>query len=77
MQMENIGRMMLFFGALLLVGGAVIFLLVRFNIPFGRIPGVIHIQGQNGSVYIPITSSILASLVLSVLLNLIGRFWGK
>ena len=77
MQMENIGRMMLFFGALLLVGGAVILLLARFNIPFGRLPGDIHIQGQNGSVYIPITSSILASLVLSVLLNLIGRFWGK
>ena len=75
--MENFGRMMLVFGALLLVGGAVILLLARLNIPFGRLPGDIHIQGQNSSIYIPITSSILASLVLSVLLNLIGRFWGK
>lgn len=75
--MENIAKTMLLFGALLIVGGGLLLLLGRFNLPIGRLPGDIRIEGQNGSFYFPITSSILVSVVLSLLLNLISRFWGK
>ena len=75
--MENIAKTMLLFGALLLISGGLLLLLSRFNLPLGRLPGDIRIEGQNGSFYFPITSSILVSVVLSLVLNLINRFWGK
>ena len=39
----------------------------------GRLPGDIYIQGERGSLYIPITTSILVSLALSLLLWLFSR----
>lgn len=75
--MENIGRLLMLLGlALFLVGGAV-FLLGKLGLPLGRLPGDIRIEGQNGSFYFPLATSILISLVLTVLLNLLGRFWNK
>jgi hypothetical protein len=42
---------------------------------FGRLPGDIRYQGENTRVYIPIVSSILASIVLSLLFYLVRRFF--
>ena len=39
----------------------------------GRLPGDIFIQGERGSIYIPITTGILVSVALSVLLWLFSR----
>lgn len=75
--MDAIARYMMLAGALLIVGGGVVMLLTRFNIPIGRLPGDIRIEGENGSFYFPITSSILASVVFTILLNLLGKFLNK
>ena len=40
---------------------------------FGRLPGDIRIQGEHTRVYIPITSMIIVSVVLSLLLTLLRR----
>lgn len=40
---------------------------------FGRLPGDIRIEGDKGNVFIPITSMVIVSLVLSVILNLFNR----
>ncbi len=40
---------------------------------FGRLPGDIHIKTETTSVFIPITSMIIVSVLLSLLLNLINR----
>jgi len=40
---------------------------------FGRLPGDIRISGERGRVYIPITSMLLVSLVLTILLSLLRR----
>jgi hypothetical protein len=42
---------------------------------FGRLPGDIRIEGENTRVFIPITSMIVVSVVLSVLLALVRRFF--
>jgi hypothetical protein len=42
---------------------------------FGRLPGDIRIQRDNVRVFFPITSMILVSIVLSLLLSLIRRFF--
>jgi hypothetical protein len=41
---------------------------------FGRLPGDLRHEGANSRVYVPITSMILVSVVLTVLLNLVGRW---
>jgi uncharacterized membrane protein YidH (DUF202 family) len=40
---------------------------------FGRLPGDIRIQGERTRVFIPITSMIIVSVVISVLLALLRR----
>lgn len=40
---------------------------------FGRLPGDIRIESDNGYIFIPITSMIIVSLVLTVILNLFFR----
>jgi hypothetical protein len=75
--MENLGRYIMLAGlALLLIGGAV-FLAGRFGLPLGRLPGDIRIENGNSTFYFPLTTSILVSIVLTILLNVIGRFLRK
>lgn len=41
------------------------------KIGLGRLPGDIVIEGEQSRVFIPITSAILLSVVLTVILNLV------
>lgn len=41
---------------------------------FGRLPGDIRVERANTRLYVPITSMLLVSVVLSVLLALLRRF---
>ncbi len=43
---------------------------------FGRLPGDIRHEGETGKVFIPITSMVVISVVLSVLVNLLWRWLG-
>jgi hypothetical protein len=75
--METIGRYLMLGGiALFLLGGG-LYLAAKFGIPLGRLPGDIHIEGENGSLYFPLTSSVLVSVVLTILLNMIFRLIKK
>ena len=66
------GKLLIFFGAVLIVVGVIITLLGK--LPYlGRLPGDIYIQKKNFTFYFPITTSILISLVLSALLYLFFR----
>lgn len=40
---------------------------------FGKLPGDIRIESENSRVFIPITSMIILSAVLTLVLNLLGR----
>ncbi|WP_313523518.1 DUF2905 domain-containing protein [Stutzerimonas kunmingensis] len=40
---------------------------------FGRLPGDIRIQSERSRVFIPITSMVILSVVLTVLINLLRR----
>jgi hypothetical protein len=61
---------------MILIGGG-IYIFSKFGIPLGHLPGDIYIKGENGSFYFPLTSCILISVVLTILLNLIIRFFRK
>ena len=71
--MENIARTLMLGGIALFLIGAGIYLAAKFGIPLGRLPGDIHIEGENGSFYFPITSSILVSMILTIVVNVIIR----
>jgi hypothetical protein len=75
--MENIARYIMLGGIVLFLIGGGIYLATKFGIPLGRLPGDIRIEGENGSFYFPITTSILVSVVLTIILNLIVRFLRK
>jgi hypothetical protein len=40
---------------------------------FGKLPGDIRIENENNSIFIPITSSIAISIILSIIANLLFR----
>lgn len=63
------GRLLIALGVLLILVGLLWPVLSR--IGFGRLPGDILIERENVRVWIPITSAILASVVLTLVLNLV------
>lgn len=75
--MESIARTLMIGGVILFLIGGGMFLAARFGIPLGRLPGDIRIDGENGSFYFPLTSSILVSVILTIVLNLISSFLKK
>lgn len=64
-----LGRTLVALGVVLLVVGLALTLLPRLP----RVPGDIVIQRPNLTVYIPIGTMILASVLLTLLLNLVIR----
>jgi heme/copper-type cytochrome/quinol oxidase subunit 2 len=70
----DIGKILIFFGGLLLVVGVLFVLLGRTNLPIGRLPGDILYRGKNTTFYFPLTTSIIISVVLSIVLYVISRF---
>ena len=71
--MPDLGKLLLFFGLILVVAGVVLMVFGRMNIPLGRLPGDIVYRGKNTTFYFPLATSILLSVVLSVVLYVIGR----
>jgi uncharacterized membrane protein len=42
---------------------------------FGRLPGDIRVERGGTRLYVPIVSMLLVSVVISIVANLIRRFW--
>ncbi|MDP3723488.1 MAG: DUF2905 domain-containing protein [Candidatus Omnitrophota bacterium] len=72
-ELQPLGRALIFFGVIL--AGFGLLLLMVPKIPWlGRLPGDFLIQRGRFSFYVPLASCLAASLLLSVLLWVIGRF---
>ncbi|HUO59726.1 MAG TPA: DUF2905 domain-containing protein [Candidatus Acidoferrales bacterium] len=66
--MNDLGRILVGLGALLLVAGVVVLAFGRLNIPLGRLPGDVTWRGKNTVVYFPIVTCIVVSVVLSLIM---------
>jgi Protein of unknown function (DUF2905) len=66
------GRALIIAGAVLLALGLFVQLVPHAGW-LGRLPGDLRIERPGFRLYVPITTSILVSLVLTALLQLIGR----
>jgi len=69
----NLVKMLFFFGISLVFLAGVIFLIQKTGLPLGRLPGDIYIKHQNNSFYFPLTTCLLASLLISLLFYLFRR----
>ena len=75
--METIGRYLMIGGIVLFLVGGGIYLSAKLGLPLGRLPGDIRIERDGFSFYFPLASSILASVVLTILANLVIRLLKK
>ena len=71
--MADIGKMMVFLGIVLLLFGLVLIAAGRAHLPVGRLPGDIVYRGKHTTIYFPLVTSILISIVLSVVLYVFSR----
>jgi hypothetical protein len=72
--MNELGKALLGFGILIAIAGALILLAGRIGLPLGRLPGDFAYKGRNVSVFFPLGTCILISIVLSAILYLVSRF---
>jgi ribose/xylose/arabinose/galactoside ABC-type transport system permease subunit len=73
--MADIGRFLIGLGVVLIVIGGLLVLssALGLRVPFGRLPGDVHVQRGNWSFYFPITTSIVLSLVLTLIFWVLSR----
>jgi len=69
----DIGKTLVFIGALIAAAGVVLMLLGKTNLPLGRLPGDILYRGKHTTFYFPLATSIVLSVVLSLVLYWLGR----
>jgi hypothetical protein len=72
MAIESLGKTFLYFGiVLVLIGG---FFILMSKLPwFGRLPGDLVFRREGLTLYLPVTTMILVSLVLTLLINIVWR----
>ena len=73
--LSTIGKWVVVVGLALALVGAGLWLMGRAGLPLGRLPGDIRIERPGFTFYFPLTSSILVSLALTVLINLVARLF--
>ena len=72
--MNELGKLLIIIGAVLLLVGGLLVLGAR--LPwFGNLPGDIVVKRDNFTLYAPIGTMILVSILLTLLLNVIGRLF--
>ena len=68
------GKLLVFLGMALIVIGLVVMALGRMNLPLGRLPGDFLYRGKRATVYFPLATSVVLSVVLSILLYMVSRW---
>jgi hypothetical protein len=72
--MTDFGKLLVVLGALLVLAGRILLLIARTGLPLGKLPGDILYRGKNTTLYFPLATSVLLSVVLSLVLYVISRF---
>lgn len=71
--MITLAKYLVALGLILVVLGGIIYLLARFEVPLGRLPGDIRLERGNLTCVVALGTSILLSLALTVILNILAR----
>lgn len=71
--MQGLGRLLIYAGVFIVILGVCLLLAEKLGLPLGRLPGDFAWRGKRSSVYFPLATCLLLSLILSFLLYVIGR----
>ncbi len=71
MALGDVGKLLLIIGAVILVLGGVLVLLTRMGVT--QLPGSISVSSGGFSFFFPVAFCVVASVVLTVVINLILR----
>ena len=71
MNWADVGRFLIIAGAVVVVVGMIF--MVADKIPIGRLPGDLHFGSGRFRIYIPVATSILLSVAITIILNFFSR----
>ncbi len=71
--MSDLGRGLMMMGLVMLALGGSIWLFSRLGLPLGSLPGDVVIRHSNYTLYLPISTAILLSLMLTLVVNVFLR----
>jgi hypothetical protein len=71
--MTELGKLLVILGGIIIIIGLVLLLAGRFNLPLGKLPGDFSYRGKHTTVYFPLGTSIVLSIILSLILWLLNR----
>ena len=73
--MQQTGKILIIAGLVLLVAGLIVYFAGNKLGWLGHLPGDIRIERENFKLYIPITTMLLISIVLSLIIYLIRKIF--
>jgi hypothetical protein len=71
--MTELGKLLVILGGMVVIIGLVLLLAGRFDLPLGRLPGDFSYRGKHTTIYFPLGTSILLSIILSLILWFLNR----
>ncbi len=72
--MQFIGKILILVGVLITILGSMLLYFDKSPLKIGALPGDIFVKDDNFTLYIPITTSILVSIIISVILFMLSKF---
>jgi hypothetical protein len=74
--MTEFGKLLIGLGLAVAGVGVLFFFAGRANLPLGRLPGDMVYRGKNTTIYLPVATSVVVSVVLTIVLWVVGK-WRK
>lgn len=74
--MISLARWLVILGLAFILIGGIIYVISKTGIPLGHLPGDIRIVRENVTCIFPLATSIIISILLTIILNLIIRTFG-
>ncbi len=71
--MQGFGRLLIYAGVFIVLLGVCVLAAEKLGLPLGRLPGDFAWRGKRSSVYFPLATCLLLSVVLSLLLYLFNH----
>lgn len=75
--MNTLAKIMIFLGVTLILFGLLLFIFSKVSFKGFRLPGDIYYEKDGVKIFFPIMTSLLISLILTIVLNLIFLFFKK
>ena len=75
--MTDFARLLIIIGLVITFAGFLLLIAIRFFPWLGNLPGDVRIERENFSIYIPLATMILISVLATVILNIILRVFRR